>query len=261
VYDSIVELKQEYKFKAWEKKTYNGIDGEPSIDAGENMSIQQFIDSHYFMINGERPVFKLVFEEYLAKKKEHLVKSQHLSDEEAELLINTQKDRWEIIAKDAFDLHRIIVSTKSNKDSTSYQELSANTVGTSFQTIADKVKDAADKVIGKVFLKHGLNKLTGDGKGRLIKNINLSAQLKGIDEEIIGHIDYLIVKDNGDIEIFNIKSSTESYSEWDPIKKDKYRYQMSFIKRILEFNGIPAKNIRMNIIPIKMVYDSNFEYV
>jgi hypothetical protein len=149
VYDSIVELKQEYKFKAWEKKTYNGIDGEPSIDAGENMSIQQFIDSHYFMINGERPVFKLVFEEYLAKKKEHLVKSQHLSDEEAELLINTQKDRWEIIAKDAFDLHRIIVSTKSNKDSTSYQELSANTVGTSFQTIADKVKDAADKVIGK----------------------------------------------------------------------------------------------------------------
>lgn len=261
VYDNIVELKKEYKFKQWQKNTYNGIDGEPSIDAGENMSIQQFIDSHYFMIDGESPTFKLVFEEYLAKKKEHLVKSQHLSEEEAELLINTQKDRWEIIAKDAYDLHRIIVSTKSSNDSTSYQELSANTVGTSFQVITDKVKDAADKVIGKVFLKHGLNKLTGDGKGRLIKNINLSAQLKGLDEEIIGHIDYLIVKDNGDIEIFNIKSSTESYSEWDPIKKEKYRYQMSFIKRILEFNGIPAKNIRMNIIPVKMVYDPNFEYI
>lgn len=261
VYDNIVELKKEYKFKQWQKNTYNGIDGEPSIDAGENMSIQQFIDSHYFMVDGEPPMFKLVFEDYLVKKKEHLVKSQHLSEEEAELLINTQKDRWEIIAKDAFDLHRIIVSTKSSNDSTSYQELSANTVGTSFQVITDKVKDAADKVIGKVFLKHGLNKRTGDGKGKLIKNINLSAQLKGIDEEIIGHIDYLIVKDNGDIEIFNIKSSTESYSEWDSIKKEKYRYQMSFIKRILEFNGIPAKNIRMNIIPIKMVYDPNFEYV
>ena len=265
VYDKLIDLKEKqkeiYKFKAWEKKTYNGIDGEPSIDAGENMSIQQFIDSHYFMVNGEPPMFKLVFEEYLEKKKEHLVKSQHLSEEEAELLINTQKDRWEIIARDAFDLHRIIVSTKSNKDSTSYQELSANTVGTSFQAITDKVKDAADKVIGKVFLKHGLNKLTRDGKGQLIKNINLSAQLKGIDEEIIGHIDYLMVKENGDIEIFNIKSSTESYSEWDSIKKEKYRYQMAFIKRILEFNGIPAKNIRMNIIPIKMVYDPNFEYV
>ena len=265
VYDKLVELKerqkQTYKFKEWEKKTYNGIDGEPSIDAGENMSIQQFIDSHYFMVNGKSPMFKLVFEEYLEKKKEHLVKSQHLSEEEAELLINMQKDRWEIIAKDAFDLHRIIVSTKSSKDSTSYQELSANTVGTSFQSITDKVKDAADKVIGKVFLKHGLNKFTGDGRGRLIKNINLSAQLKGIDEEIIGHIDYLIVTESGDIEIFNIKSSTESYSEWDSIKKEKYRYQMAFIKRILEFNGIPAKNIRMNIIPIKMVYDPNFEYV
>jgi hypothetical protein len=153
-------LKKEYKFKQWQKNTYNGIDGEPSIDAGENMSIQQFIDSHYFMVNGEPPMFKLVFEEYLEKKKEHLVKSQHLSEEEAELLINTQKDRWEIIAKDAFDLHKIIVSTNSNNDSTSYQELSANTIGTSFQAITDKVKDAADKVIGKVFLKHGMNKLT-----------------------------------------------------------------------------------------------------
>ena len=265
VYDKLIELKEKqketYKFKAWEKKTYNGIDGEPSIDAGENMSIQQFIDSHYFMINGERPMFKLVFEEYLAKKKKHLIQSQHLSEEEAELVVNTQRDRWEIIAKDAFDLHRIIVSTKSNKDSTSYPELSANTVGTSFQTIANKVKDASDKVIRQVFLRHGLNKFTGDGKGQLIKNINLSAQLKGIDEEIIGHIDYLIVKENGDIEIFNIKSSIESYSEWDPIKKEKYRYQMAFIKRILEFNGIPAKNIRMNIIPIRMVYDPNFEYI
>jgi hypothetical protein len=213
------------------------------------------------MVNGEPPMFKLVFEEYLEKKKEHLVKSQHLSEEEAELLINTQKDRWEIIAKDAFDLHRIIVSTKSSKDSTSYPELSENTVGTSFQTIANKVKDASDKVIRQVFLKHGLNKFTGDGRGQLIKNINLSAQLKGIDEEIIGHIDYLIVKENGDIEIFNIKSSTESYSEWDSVKKEKYRYQMAFIKRILEFNGIPAKNIRMNIIPVKMVYDRNFEYI
>jgi hypothetical protein len=95
----------------------------------------------------------------------------------------------------------------------------------------------------------------------LIKNINLSAQLKGIPEEIVGHIDYLIVRDNGDIEVFNIKSSTESYINWDSVKKEKYRYQMAFLKRILEFNGIPTKNIRMNIIPVKMTYDHDFQNI
>jgi hypothetical protein len=33
---------------------------------------------------------------------------------------------------------------------------------------------------------------------------------------------------------------------------------MALLKRILEFNGISAKNIRMNIIPVKMTYDPSF---
>jgi hypothetical protein len=36
---------------------------------------------------------------------------------------------------------------------------------------------------------------------------------------------------------------------------------MAFLKRILEFNGIPAKNIRMNIIPVKMTYDAEYQNV
>jgi hypothetical protein len=41
VYDSIMDLKKEYQFKTWNKSTFNhGIDGEPSIDTGDNMSIQ-----------------------------------------------------------------------------------------------------------------------------------------------------------------------------------------------------------------------------
>jgi hypothetical protein len=36
---------------------------------------------------------------------------------------------------------------------------------------------------------------------------------------------------------------------------------MAFLKRILEYNGISAKNIRMNIIPVKLTYDDNFENV
>lgn len=261
VYDSIVQLKKDYKFKQWQKATYNSIDGEPSIETGNDMSIQQFIDSHYFTVNGERPVFQMVFDEYLKHKKKSLIEEKKMSEEDAEKYVNLMKDRWEIIAKDAFDLHRLIVSTKGKGDHLTYQELSGNAVGTSFQGSVDKIEAAASDIIKKVFQKNGSDKVGEGNKGRLIKNVNLAAKLKGLDEEIIGHIDYLIVRDNGDIEVFNIKSSIESYSEWDSIKKEKYRYQMAILKRILEFNGISAKNIRMNIIPVKMTYDPSFQTV
>lgn len=261
LYDQIQELKKEYKFKRWEQETFNGIDGEPSVDAGDNMSIQQFIDSHYFTINGEVPMFKMVFDDYLKHKKKDLVENKHMKEEDAEDYINLMKSRWEIIAKDAFDLHRLIVSTKGKHDHLTYQELSSSAVDTSFQGIVDKVEYAATEVIKKVFLKNGSDKTGQGNKGRLIKNINLEAEIKGLDEKLVGHIDYLMIRDNGDIEIFNIKSSTEPYSNWDSVKKEKYRYQMAFLKRILEFNGIPTKNIRMNIIPVQMTYDPSFSHV
>lgn len=259
VYNSIVELKEKYKYEF--KKSTNIIDGEPSLETTENMSIQQFIDSHYFMINGEPPMFKMVFDDYLKYKKEDLIATKHIKEEEAEAYVNLMKDRWETIAKDAFDLHKLLVSTRGKGEELTYQELSVNSAGTAFQGIADKVEKASSEVIKKVFLKNGSDKVNGGNKGQLIKNVNLSARLRGMEEEIIGHIDYLMIRDNGDIEVFNIKSSTESYANWDSVKKEKYRYQMAILKRILEYNGISARNIRMNIIPVKMTYDSEFETI
>lgn len=120
VYDSIMSLKKDYKFKQWEKSNYNGIDGEPPIEIGDYMSIQQFIDSSYFMVDGESPMFKMVFEDYLKYKKEDLITNKHVKEEEADSYINLMKDRWEVIAQDAFDLHRLLVSTKGKGDQLTY---------------------------------------------------------------------------------------------------------------------------------------------
>lgn len=261
VYDQLKKIKKEYQFKQWEKSTYNGMDGEPSVDAGKDMSIQQFIDSHYFMVDGKPPMFKMVFEEYLKYKKEQLVKDKRMTEEEADKRVSLMKDRWKVIAKDAFDLHRIVVSTVGKNNQVQYEDLKKQAQGTSFQGSVDKLQEASSKIIRQVFLRNGSDKVGEGHKGKLIKNVNLAAELKGMSEELIGHIDYLIVRDNGDIEVFNIKASTESYSEWDSAKKEKYRYQMAFLKRILEYNGISAKHIRMNIIPVKMTYDANYEQV
>ena len=49
VFDSLMELKRKHQY-TWDE--YNVIDGDPSLDAGERMSIQKFIDSHYFFVEG-----------------------------------------------------------------------------------------------------------------------------------------------------------------------------------------------------------------
>ena len=94
-----------------------------------------------------------------------------------------------------------------------------------------------------------------DSSPKIIKNINLSAKLIGRNENITAHIDYIVVKPNGSVEIFNIKSSHESPAFWDRAKKEKYRNEFALLSRILEYNGISAKDIRFNIIPVVLEYD------
>lgn len=42
---------------------------------------------------------------------------------------------------------------------------------------------------------------------------------------------------------------------WSKDKWKKYNYGMAFLKQMLAYNGIPIKNIELNIVPVKMDYD------
>lgn len=95
----------------------------------------------------------------------------------------------------------------------------------------------------------------------MVTNIGLEAQLKGLAEKIVGHIDYLIIRPDGDLEIYNIKASIDNYDDWLNIKKEKYKYQLALIKRILESKGINVKNIRLNLVPVKLTFDENYTKV
>jgi hypothetical protein len=112
------------------------------------MSIQQFIDSAYFMVDGgEPPMFQMVFEDYLKYRKQSLIKSKKMDESEAERYISLMKDRWEIIAKDAYDLHKILVSAKSNNDTNSYIDLATNIKDTAFENIIQTVHEASSNII------------------------------------------------------------------------------------------------------------------
>lgn len=263
-YQKVRTLKKEYDFERWTAENYNSINIEPSIKTGKDLSIQQFIDSHYFVIDGKAPMFKMSFDDYLKYKQSELVDQRTMTEEQALEHITNMKDKWEIIARDAFDLHKLVVSqnkTISSETSPDYIALAQACEGTAFEHIPSSIINLSRDIIRQIFLKNGPDKVGSDSNVRLLKNINLAAELKGLDFDIIGHIDYMLIKDNGDIEIFNIKSSIENYNNWDSVKKEKYRYQMALLKKILEYNGIYAKDIRLNIIPVKMTYDSEFKQI
>jgi len=65
-------------------------------------------------------MFKMVFEDYLKYKKEDLVSNKYMKEDEAEAYVELMKSRWEIIARDAFDLHKLIVSTKGKNEHLTY---------------------------------------------------------------------------------------------------------------------------------------------
>lgn len=90
----------------------------------------------------------------------------------------------------------------------------------------------------------------------LLKNLNVSAKLRNQIESIIGHIDYLCVKPDGTLDIYNLAVSIDNESDWASVKKEKYKYKLAFLKRILAYNGINATDIRVNLIPVRVKYDS-----
>lgn len=97
--------------------------------------------------------------------------------------------------------------------------------------------------------------------GKVIKGLNFEADLRNLTEKILGHVDYLVIRDNGDIEIFNVKTSVEPYSQWATAKKEKYKYQLALLKQMLAFHGIDNRHIRVNIVPVQIKYNDQYNTI
>lgn len=248
LYDKLDKLKKEYKFSSNKESPIDDVD----INVGKDFTTQTFIDSAYFNVDGQPPMFRLNFDtEYYPIMKEQLVK-EGLSEQQAELAIQTRKQNWETISKDAADVHRIIVSSTSQDDDRHY---AGATLNTSLQPVFDKVGKVVRQVEKEVFKKN-----KGNGN-YLIKNLNVSAKLRNQVENIIGHVDYLCVKPDGTLDIYNLAVSIDNESDWAAVKKEKYKYKLALLKRILANNGVNATDIRVNLIPIKVKYDNQYQNI
>lgn len=262
VVDKLSELKEagKRKFKKEFSDRVDVLNGCAEVNAS-GYTTQSFIDSGLYIDQLGKQIMPVLQVEDYIDRMASLYEQKGLSKDEIEKHISILRNSWKRIAEDGRDLHKIIL--KQGKE-TSYSQTEDNTKGTSFEHLSDAIHDQVyDDIFRQVYLGNGReSKEFGDDSSPVImKNLNLSAKLIGRDETITGHIDYIVVKPNGSVEVFNIKSSHESPAFWDYAKKEKYRNEFALLSRILQYNGINTTDIRFNIIPVVLEYDDQFQNI
>lgn len=262
VVDKLSELKEagKRKFKKEFSDRVDVLNGCAEVNAS-GYTTQSFIDSGLYIDQLGKQIMPVLQVEDYIDRMASLYEQKGLSKDEIEKHISILRNSWKRIAEDGRDLHKIIL--KQSKE-TSYSQTEDNTKGTSFEHLSDAIHDQVyDDIFRQVYLSNGKeSKEFGDDSSPVImKNLNLSAKLIGRDDTITGHIDYIVVKPNGSVEVFNIKSSHESPAFWDQAKKEKYRNEFALLSRILQYNGINTNDIRFNIIPVTLEYDDQFQNI
>lgn len=255
IYDKIIRLRTAVNLSIDNTEI---IDGSPDIEHGtDSFTTQTFIDSQYFSIGDEAPMFRLSTKDYVDTMKRKFVADKEKTQEQADAWGDLVQQRWNEIAKNALDFHRLILGDSSD----SLFEWSQRTANTAFAGITEKVKQAEDNIFFEVMKRNGRDHRGTGNVGKVIKGLNFEADLRGMAEKILGHVDYLVVRDNGDIEIFNVKTSTEPYSQWATAKKEKYKYQLALLKQMLAFHGIDSRHIRVNIVPVRLTYNDQYNTI
>ena len=255
LYDKLQNLKRSSNLSAQNAQI---IDGGPDIEhAANEFTTQTFIDSQFFSIGNQPPLFRLSTADYVATLKRKMVADGDMTQDQADAWGDLVQQKWNTIADDALDFHKLILGDSSD----SLFEWSQRTAGTAFSSITEKVLQAEKDIFFQVMKRNGKDHRGNGNVGKVIKGLNFEADLRNLTEKILGHIDYLVIRDNGDIEIFNVKTSTEPYSQWATAKKEKYKYQLALLKQMLAFHGIDSSHIRLNIVPVQIKYNDKYDTV
>jgi len=69
-----------------------------------------------------------------------------------------------------------------------------------------------------------------DSKGHyvdseVLRNINLTAQLRNSNTKLLGHIDYAFIDTSGTLHIYNFKVTHNSLNKWSRDKINTFRYE------------------------------------
>lgn len=251
------ELKANYTPKLSTEVTTSSLtDGEPGVKGA--MSIVDFLDSPACSL-GERPLLTpLSREDYIKSQVEKLVKEEGMKEEDAIKSVEDTISHWDKVQEDSFALHKLFTNNHiQNPDSTNIDFMTE---------VQDSLPDSLKGVRLTTELFNKLKQFYIREKGKYsgsqaIKNVNLVSKIKGLDQEIVGHIDYLFVGEDGTLHLYLFKTTSTDPKSWPNIKEEKYKYQLAFLKQMLANNGVNVKNIDLNIVPVQLTYNDDFTKV
>lgn len=275
-YDRLKELKDKGLSESKESKKLQssyrfGDDAEVISPEEGNYTTQTLVDSLRFVDKFGQPLVRPYNKEEYIQEQKALYESQGFTPEEVEAKLNNLSRMSDNIAKDAYDLHKIILKEfgenypDENGKLHEAIETYRNTEGTSFKPFAKYIhQEMYRSVLNRVFRTNGKTsrEANDDSSTRVIKNITLSAPLDSSDDKLVyAHIDYIAIKPTGAIEIFLLKTTHESPSSWDRVKYQKYQYEAALLLQILKANGIDTSDVAINLLPVVLEYNEDFSSI
>ena len=256
------EIKQkssEYRLSTQYRSSQAIIDGSPDYVGNDSISINSFLESDEAVLGEGDNIIRLIPKQSDVEYKENYIKGRQDQGIEAEVAEREWQEgqaHKDVILEDSRALHQILTSNAI------YKQNGVAEFRHDFDNIKTERMKEPMKLSSDLF--NGLRQRWMDAKGkkttnsRQLTNVNLIGKLNKISRDILGHIDYLFIDEDGTLSIFNYKVSYQPYKDWVNIKKRKYNYELVFLKYILANNGFNVKNIKLNIIPVHVQYNENF---
>ena len=229
---------------------------------GENgeIAISTFLtQSPEAILNGTPIVRQFVIDDY--RQNEIITRTNlGMSKEEAAKEVDKEIASWETIAEDSKLIHSLlldpILAAPEDKKSEFIQRAKEKLPKSS------RIYD--DVLLGNLYDQ--LKNFYKDSKGHyanseVLRNINVTAQLKNSNTKLFGHIDYAFIDTSGTLHIYNFKVTHNSLNKWSKDKIATFRYENAFLKQILANNGINIKNIDIRIVPLQIRYNKDYNNV
>lgn len=254
VISQIIELNKECKVQ--QNSDINN--GEPNYTNGAKYTTQTLIDSGLFRIKGERIIPEQNDENYIENVTRAFMQ-EGLSESESRQKAEGIKQNWEIINEDAKEIHSILNSFNFSKQDR--YDFIQKLKGTRFENFASSLYDSITSKNGLLTMLRSTNKLSNDTTVKILQNINLLARLNTTGDDIIGHIDNLVIDTDGVLHIYNYKVTSTPISEWNAVKIEKYKYQMALLKQLLAYHGFNVSGTELHIIPIRINYSQDFSTI
>lgn len=260
--DSIItklgEIKHDYIVTA--ARTVSTYDDELGGD-GNTLSYQEFIEDPQCLIDGVPLVRPYDRDTFRKAEIQNLVDNHGYKEAAAAAEVDKDLANMDQFKQDSVVLHKIIdghgaISTKV-KTSDYLEDIKDIVSGTVFdgrKALLEDLKGQMENFVNQYIYRTQVNP-------SIIGNVGLKAKVEALGKELVGHIDYLSIDDSGTLHIYNFKASQRPMNMWSKDKWKKYNYGMAFLKQMLAYNGIPIKNIELNIVPVKMEYNDGLSKV